>query len=272
MGENMNLGATTAARNLPYFEVHDAGQGPHVMFLHGFLSSRAQWRPNHAGLTSFCRPVLVELLGHGRSPAPTDPQAYTVGSYLASFEQIRRQVGAERWFVCGQSFGAGLVVQYALRHPGRIPGLVFTNSLSAMTPKGNPDREAQQQQRVDAIKAGGREGLESIRIHPRHAKRLPEDAKRELVADAAQISLEGVIHSWQTTSPQLSIVDVLGQLPMPALLVNGLWEKRFQPMRDEAARRLPGLEIVDLDGGHSVNMEAADGFNAAVRGFLAGLA
>lgn len=272
MGENMNLGATTAARNLPYFEVHDAGQGPHVMFLHGFLSSRAQWRPNLAGLTSFCRPVLVELLGHGRSPAPTDPQAYTVGSYLASFEQIRRQVGAERWFVCGQSFGAGLVVQYALRHPGRIPGLVFTNSLSAMTHKGNPDREAQQQQRVDAIKAGGREGLESIRIHPRHAKRLPEDAKRELVADAAQISLEGVIHSWQTTSPQLSIVDVLGQLPMPALLVNGLWEKRFQSMRDEAARRLPGLEIVDLDGGHSVNMEAADGFNAAVRGFLAGLA
>ena len=171
-----------------------------------------------------------------------DPQAYTVDSYLAAFEEIRRQVGAERWFVCGQSFGAGLVIQYALRHPERVPGLIFTNSLSAMTPKGNPDREAQQQQRIDAIKAGGREGLESIRIHPRHAKRLPEDAKRELVADAAQISLEGVIHSWQTTSPHLSIVDVLGQLPMPALLVNGLWEKRFQPMRDEAARLLPGLE------------------------------
>ena len=43
-------------------------------------------------------------------------------------------------------------------------------------------------------------------------------------------------------------------------------------MRDEAARRLPGLEIVDLDGGHSVNMEAADGFNAAVRDFVANLA
>lgn len=258
------------ASRLPYFEAYEGPAGsPHLLLLHGFLSSRAQWLPNLAGLTTFCRPVVVELLGHGRSPAPSDPAAYTVDSYLAAFEEIRRRIGAEQWFVCGQSFGAGLVVQYALRHPTRVPGLIFTNSLSAMTPKGNVDREAQQQARIDAIRAGGREGLESIRIHPRYAKRLPEEAKRALVEDAARISLEGIVHSWQTTSPHLSITDVLAQVPMPALLVNGLWEKKFQPMRAEAIRLLPGLKIVDLDGGHSVNMEAADGFNAAVREFLA---
>lgn len=262
--------ATIEPSQLPYFEVHE-GQGPHLLLLHGFLSSRAQWQPNLMGLKAFCRPVVVELLGHGRSPAPDDAQAYTVESYLAAFEEIRRRVGAERWIVCGQSFGAGLVIQYALRHPERVPGLIFTNSLSAMTPPGNPEREAQQQARVDAIRADGRAGLESIRIHPRHAKRLPEDAKRELVEDAAGISLEGVIHSWQTTSPHLSVTQVLARVPMPTLLVNGTWEKRFQPMRDEAARLLPAMTVVDLDGGHSVNMEAADGFNAAVRAFVTGL-
>lgn len=259
---------TSHSQTLPYFEVHDGGKGPHLMLLHGFLSSRGQWRPNLVGLQAFCRPVLVELLGHGRSPAPDDPAAYTVDSYLAAFEDIRRRVGAERWFVCGQSFGAGLVVQYALRHPERVPGLIITNSLSAMTPKGDPEREAQQQARVDAIRASGREGLESIRIHPRHAKRLPEDAKRELVEDAARISLDGVVHSWQTTSPHLSVVHLLEHVPMPALLVNGRHEKRFQPMRDEAARLLPSMKVVDLDGGHSVNMEASEGFNDAVREFI----
>jgi 2-succinyl-6-hydroxy-2,4-cyclohexadiene-1-carboxylate synthase len=271
-GGDMSLGATTIPGVLPYFEIHDGpAGGPHLLLLHGFLSSRAQWRPNLAGLQQFCRPVVVELFGHGRSPAPDDPNAYAVDSYLESFEEIRRRIDAERWVVCGQSFGAGLVIQYALRHPERVPGLIFTNSLSAMLAKGNPEREAQQQQRIDAIRKDGRAGLESIRIHPRHAKRLPEDAKRELVADAARISLDGVIHSWQTTSPQLSVIDVIGALPMPALLVNGVWEKRFQPMRDAAARRLPSLTIVDLDGGHSINMEAAEGFNAAVRAFLSEL-
>ena len=268
----MGLGATIDPSRLPHFELHDQGHGPHVMFLHGFLSSRAQWRPNLPGLTPFCRPVVVELLGHGRSPAPADPAAYTVDSYLAAFEEIRRRVGAERWAVCGQSFGAGLAVHYALRFPERVPGLIFTNSLSAMTPPGNPEREAQQRQRIEAIRTGGREGLESIRIHPRHARRLPEDAKRELVADAAQISLDGIIQSWQTTSPHLSVVDVLADVTMPAMLVNGIWEKRFQPMRDHAARLLPKLQIVDLAGGHSVNMEAAEGFNDAVRTFLEGVA
>ena len=267
----MTAKETSDTSVLPYFETHDGPSGsPHLLLLHGFLSSRAQWLPNLAGLTAFCQPVVVELLGHGRSPAPQAPQAYTIESYLAAFEEIRGRVGARNWYVCGQSFGAGLMIQYALRHRERVPGLIFTNSLSAMTPKDNPEREAQQQARIEAIRTGGREGLESIRIHPRHAKRLPEDAKRELVEDAGRISLQGVVHSWQTTSPELSIVDVLGQLPMPALLVNGRWEKRFQPMRDEAVRRLPGLTVVDLDGGHSVNLEAAEGFPEAVRTFLAG--
>ena len=51
---------------LPYWEVHDLGQGPYMLMVHGFLSSRAQWRINLPALGAFCRPVLLELLGHGR--------------------------------------------------------------------------------------------------------------------------------------------------------------------------------------------------------------
>ncbi len=114
----------------------------------------------------------------------------------------------------------------------------------------------------------GRPALEALRIHPRHAKRLPEDAKAELVADAAGISLDGVVRSWRVTSPDLHMIHRLGELSMPSLLVNGTWEKRFQPLRAEAARLAPAMEIVDIPGGHSINMEAADGFADAVHGFL----
>jgi pimeloyl-ACP methyl ester carboxylesterase len=33
---------------------------------------------------------------------------------------------------------------------------------------------------------------------------------------------------------------------------------------------MPCLEVVDLDAGHAVNIQAADAFNAAVTRFLAG--
>ena len=56
---------------LPYYEVHP-GEGPYALFVHGFLSSRAQWLPNLNQLSTVCRPVVVELFGHGRSTSPAE--------------------------------------------------------------------------------------------------------------------------------------------------------------------------------------------------------
>lgn len=250
---------------LPYWEVHDRGHGPYMLMVHGFLSSRAQWRINLPVLTEFCRPVLVELLGHGRSPAPEDHAPYGVQSYLRAFETIRQEVGADRWVVCGQSFGAGLAIQYAIEHQPRVMGLAFTNSISALSAKDDEERAAAQKERADTIASGGKEALQSLRIHPRHAKRFPEDIKSELVADADMLEPSAILRSIGLTSPDLSIAHRLGEIRVPSVLVNGVWEKRFQPMRDKVAAEVPGITVVDLPGGHSINIEAADGFNEALR-------
>ncbi|MGD9804229.1 MAG: alpha/beta fold hydrolase [Hyphomicrobiaceae bacterium] len=256
---------------MPYFETHEGADGPHMLMVHGFLSSRSQWRINLPALKTFSHPVLLELLGHGRSPAPEAAEPYTVASYIAAFERIRRELGAERWLVCGQSFGAGLAIQYALEHPNRVMGLVFTNSISALSPKDDPERAQAQADRARLIEQGGRDALERLRIHPRHAKRFPEEIKAEMVADAERIAPEAILRSISLTSPDLSIAHRLGEVTVPALLVNGMWEKRFQPMRAKVAAEMPGVRVVDLEGGHSVNIEAAEGFDQAVTEFVAQL-
>ena len=116
-----------------HVEVHP-GAGPPVLLLHGICSSRAQWRPNLAALAEVATPVVVELLGHGRSGSPEDPAEYSVATYLARFETLRESLGAERWAICGQSFGAGLTLNYALAHPDRITAQIFTNSASGIGP------------------------------------------------------------------------------------------------------------------------------------------
>lgn len=256
----------------PYWELHDGGTGPYMLMVHGFLSSRAQWRANLPALKTFARPVLLELLGHGRSPAPAEPDAYAVQSYISTFEAIRSELGAERWVVCGQSFGAGLAIQYALQHPDRVMGLIFTNSISALSPPGDQEREAVQRERAKTIEQGGKAALEELRIHPRHAKRFPEDIKAELVADADRLAPEGILRSIALTSPNLSIAHRLGEVRVPTLLVNGIWEKRFQPMREKIAAEMRGVTIADFPGGHSINIEASQGFDEAVAAFVGKLA
>ncbi len=249
-----------------HVEVHP-GAGPPVLLVHGICSSRAQWRPNLAALAAVATPVVVELLGHGRSESPDDPAEYTVESYIARFEAIREALGVERWAICGQSFGAGLTLNYALTHPDRITAQIFTNSASGIGPRrdavaGGPAG------RIAGFEARGRSVLEAMAFYPRRTGRLAPEIEDELVRDAELISLGGMARTFAVTIPGLSVADRLGQITTPALLVNGRREKSFQPLRDAAASAIPGLEVVDLEGGHPINLDRADEFNAAVRDFL----
>lgn len=250
-----------------HVEIHGDRRKPHLLLVHGLLSSRAQWRPNLQGLAEVCTPVVVELLGHGRSASPTAPEAYSVAAYVARFEALRQELGVDRWFICGQSFGAGLTIRYSLEHRDRIAGQVFTNTMSGLSPAAR-ERSPERLARAGAIEQGGREALKAFPFHPKPSKRLPPAIWEDLVADAELLVPRAVAETLRTTAPDLSVAADLGRVSVPTLLVNGLRETAFQPLRDVAARHIPGLTIVDLDGGHSVNLDNADAFNAAVASFI----
>ena len=73
--------------------------------------------------------------------------------------------------------------------------------------------------------------------------------------------------SVETTARELSCREAAAEIAVPTLLVNGRHQAAFQADRDFVAATVPGVRIVDLDGGHSVNIEAATGFNEAVIDF-----
>ena len=60
----------------------------------------------------------------------------------------------------------------------------------------------------------------------------------------------------------------LGALRLPTLLINGRWEKRFQTHLPALRAGIPHLEVVDLEGGHSINAERPEAFDAALEAFL----
>lgn len=253
---------------LPYYEVH-SGDGPCLLLVHGMLSSRAQWMLNLEALAAVCRPVVLELWGHGRSGSPTDPAAYHPDAYVATFERIRERVGAERWFVCGQSFGAALTLRYTLTYPTRVIAQAFTNSASALTDAdGVRAYREVARQRAAAVRAEGLAGLEAIRVHPRHARHLPEAVKAALVADAKLASTEGFAMTFTHTSPNLSVRGRIAANQVPTLYLHGNRERRLAHMRELVPQIVPRVEVVDTDAGHAVNIEAADEFNAALTAFI----
>ncbi len=233
------------------------------------LSSRAQWMLNLDRLSSASRPVVVELFGHGRSPAPDDAVCYAPEHYVREFDAIRSELGAEEWFICGQSLGAALTLRYSLEHPNRVTGQIFTNSNSALADRDWADRvlplmEAQSRR----LEAGGREALEQHPLNPGRGGRLPPEAREALVADYALHSIQGVANTGLYTVPQSSVRERAANISVPTLLITGDRETGFLGARRYAEQTIPGLEVVSINAGHAVNAEAAEEFDRAVIEFV----
>lgn len=236
--------------------------GPYLLMVHGMLSSRAQWLANVPALSSFCRPVVVELFGHGRSPSPTDPEVYTPRAYVAEFERLRRFLGADRWLLCGQSLGAALTLRYALDCPERVAAHVFTNSMSALAERGWGEAVVPAMQAAaDRLARDGRGAIDNHPLNPGRATRLPADVRNALVEDSRLHDPRGIALTGLHTVPDSSVRERIAGNSVPSLLVVGEREKRFRAHREFAERHMPLLSVVGLDAGHAVNAEVADAFN-----------
>ncbi|MEM1435204.1 MAG: alpha/beta hydrolase [Pseudomonadota bacterium] len=243
--------------------------GPAIALLHGFMSSNAQWLANEARLGAHYRLIEFELWGHGESPLP-EPDQISVAGYLKCFEAVREQLGIERWYLIGQSYGAGLMLSYAMEHPHRCPAVIVTNSRSAFSAlEDSPTRR-----KANAPPASDPttvEGLRKLPYHPIHARRFPEAVKAALVASADRMDIQTVRLGGQLGG-HLNFSDRLDHVPVPVMIANGAYERAFQTDLARLRARYDNLWVVDLEGGHSVNIEAAHAFDEACRSFLSEVA
>ena len=247
-----------------YHEVHGS-KGPFLLMVHGIMSSRAQWMPNLEFLTGFCRPVVVELFGHGRSPSPDNSEYYYPDNYVHEFERIREKLETERWFICGQSLGASLTLRYSLYHPERIIAQIFTNSRSAFME--NPKEEIMKKV-AETLEKSGPEGLDNLPLNPSKSRHLEPKVKEALVNDINLINLKGFGHNLRYLIPRCSVHDLIQDNKVPTLLVVGKFDQTFSSLIGFIEKTMPNLEMKIFDGGHAINIDAADHFNETVRDFM----
>ena len=126
---------------LPDWHVHE-GNGPHLLLVHGFLSSRSQWLLNlealaaglHAGNSGAVRPPRLTEPGRARL-------ATIRTTTCGPSRPFARSWAWRRWFLLGYSMGAGLTLRYALDYPDRTMGHLFTNSTSGLADNASRQEE-----------------------------------------------------------------------------------------------------------------------------------
>lgn len=240
---------------------------PPLLLIHGFLTSRKHWIPN-SKLSEKFRVIRIDLPAHGSSAAPISGAEAAPEVFTLALDKIRRELKIDRWHICGQSFGAGLSLRYAMDFPDNCIGHVFTNANAAFRREWTEEVRQGYIDQATKIREGGYKALRKMAYHPAHARRFPASLRALLCIEADRVDPNGFAHLLETSIPQLSCVDRLETLQVPTLLINGTRERRFQETRLWLETTQPKISIVDLEGGHSINIECPDAFNHTMTKFL----
>ncbi|XP_047151348.1 epoxide hydrolase A-like isoform X2 [Vigna umbellata] len=121
--------------------VAEMGEGPLILFMHGFPDLWFSWRHQMKALASLgYRCVAPDLRGYGDTDVPASPTAYTslhvVGDLVGLLDEVAGD--NEKVFVIGHDWGAMIAWYLSLFRPERIRALV--NMSVAFTPR-NPKRK-----------------------------------------------------------------------------------------------------------------------------------
>jgi proline iminopeptidase len=113
------------APHVLYVDESGSPDGLPVVFIHGGpgagcdAASRRYFDPN------LYRIVTFDQRGCGRSTPHASLENNTTQALIADMEQIREQLGIDKWVLFGGSWGSTLALAYAQAHPERVQGLIL---------------------------------------------------------------------------------------------------------------------------------------------------
>ncbi|HKS55112.1 MAG TPA: alpha/beta hydrolase [Steroidobacteraceae bacterium] len=244
--------------------VRTAGEGPPVLFIHGWALDLDMWTPQFAALASRYRLIAFDRRGFGLSSG-TPGIEYD----LADIEALLATLGVDRAAVVGMSQGARVALRWALENPARIASLVLDGPprdlLAVDRRQGEITlaayRELVRNQGIDAFR---KEWLDHplMQLHT-HDARI-RALVREMVARYPGHDL------LDDDSPHVARVGDLLGLDVPVLIINGEYDSDTRiGAGAELARALPQARLAVIPGaGHLSNLDNPAAYNKVLSEYV----
>jgi 2-succinyl-6-hydroxy-2,4-cyclohexadiene-1-carboxylate synthase len=254
------------------------GAGPALILLHGFTGSAAGWGAHIDAFAQRHLTVAIDLLGHGQSDAPADPQRYGIAHCVEDTLAVMDRLQIRRAAVLGYSMGGRAALAVALAAPERVSALVLESTSPGLRdPELRMARAAQ-----DALLAGmiERDGIEAFVAQ---WERLPlfatqasmdEEARAALHARRLRNNPVGLANSLRGFGQgiMMPMHDFLGEIAAPVLIIAGALDERYCEAGRAMSAQIPGAWLRIVPGtGHTVHLEQPEIYREMVLGFLASL-
>ncbi len=257
--------ATASVNGITVSYTDSGGDGPAVVFSHGYLMDSSMFDPQVAALAPEFRVITWDERGFGGTRA-TGPFSYwdSAKDVLGLLDHL----GIEHAVLGGMSQGGFLSLRAALTAPGAVRALILIDSQAGLEdPQAAPAYEQMEQIWLEQGPEPVQDVVASLILGPPGG---PVDYA-PWFAKWAAIDRDETQFAFRCLMDRDDITSRLGEIGCPALIVHGTADAAIPMERAEVVQAgLAGpTTLVQIDGGsHASNLSHPDQVNAAILGFL----
>ena len=249
---------------------------PDLVLLHGFTGHARSWDAFAEAMTDRYRVLALDQRGHGETAWAPDG-AYGTDEMVEDLKAFVRAMGLSRFTLIGLSMGGAVAMHYAGARPAELAALVIVDIGPAIETAGAQriqtgvranDVFASRDEAFAVARAGNpRPPEEHHRHRVDHSLMRTEDGRWTYRYDRAMRRGGGR----PPRDPEAGW-RALAQTNVPTLVIRGeLSDILSATMAERMIETIPDARLALVkDSGHSVPLDAPDGFLAAAREFLKG--
>jgi pimeloyl-ACP methyl ester carboxylesterase len=243
----------------------NAGRGPALVLLHGFLCDSRFWRPQLEGLSNDFTIIAWDAPGAGQSSDP--PETFRMEDWADCLAGLLDVEEADSAHVVGLSWGGMLAVAFYRRHPRRVRSLVLADTYAGW--EGSLGEATSDERLAACLRDSSLPARELVRnylptMHSTSASREQQEEWASIMSDFHPIGFRLMA---ETSAPDTS--DLLPTIRVPTLLIWGHADARSPlSVAHQFQDAIPNAKLVVIPGaGHVSNLEAPTRFNGEVRSF-----
>jgi 3-oxoadipate enol-lactonase len=247
------------------------GDGPAVLFLHGYPFDHTIWTHQVAALEGWCR-IAPDLRGMGQSDAPD--LGYSMETYAADLAELLDLLGARDVVLVGLSMGGYVALEFLRRWRERVRALVLVDTRAeADSPEGRLARESSAAMAREQGAAAIAETMLPKVLGASTLSGAPTTVER-VRAMMAATPVAGIVGALGAMRDRQDSTPLLGELAgLPTLVLVGDEDEVTPPAQAKAmAEAIPGASLVVIrSAGHVCPLERPVETTDAIVAFLAGL-
>jgi len=248
------------------YEVDGPDDAPWLILSNSLATNFHMWDPQAEALSKSLRVLRYDQRGHGSTDAPAGP--YTFELLIADAVALMDALGIQRAHFGGLSMGGATALGFAQKHPDRLDKVIVCDSPCQSTPQST-------QQWRERIAIAEKDGMAAL-VEPTVGRWFPPEVLQanppyldKVRAMVRTTPVNGFIGCAAALADH-NYASAAATVTRPVLFIAGEKDGVTPAAMRKMNEALPGSRYVELPGaGHISNLDQPQGFNAAVRDFIA---